>query len=354
MITSEGSIPYFEERKYYQRTGDDVRKNWLPSSRMPKKKLMDHCMNISALIELFQCPFNFQHKEDQQQIISCSLEMFLKKLWKLLASNRIKIPSHGIRLSGSVASTILRSSEGDALFDQVNDIDINIYIEDGGENTLFRILMLVEELLAQLCEEQLNKIYSPKEISEFFFQEMIKVVSPHEKWSLISIGNGKKNIDIKFIQKTKRSYVFSTDSFEIILNPILRSCSIEKSLHLVYFHSLYGDLDLALHHLNENILHIKNPDQIRRGIFRLCLEFSKGRKFENLQEEENVINSFCTQFAEEFKTVSADEFRNILLKLTQKHPNNSQNFFQTMYKILCSHQLTSKMESHLFEILLLC
>lgn len=304
---------------------------------------------LKKLAHLMEIQFEIADK-NHQQVILVSLGGLLKRLNWILSSSGIKVKSEGIRLAGSAASAIICPdlqlfNEDEEL--EVSDIDINIYVETSRDPTasFFKILQCEEECVASLVEEQTGQLYSLRNICDMFFLEMLKVDTRDEAWSLISIGNGSTNIDIKIIQKTKRCYVFSVDSFEIILDPALSVPNFDKSQDDIYFESMYaltnGDLSCALNNLKNGTLKTRRPEEIKRGIFRLCLELSKGREFDTVEDEQRFTKVVLQQFYEDFSQ-NLELFRITLEKFLKKHESYSSLFLHHMYDIILKSDFTEK------------
>lgn len=292
---------------------------------VPQVQLIEDPSRLEKLVQLLQHEFEIVDKNQRTRIV-VTLEAFLKRLQWILRVNGVRLAPEGVRLAGSAASCII-SPNSSILFEDevvVCDIDINIYVEQQRDpsSSFFKILQCEEECISTLVFEQTGLEYQNKTICDLFFLEMLKVESPGETWSLISVGNNitNINIDIKFIQQSKRCWVFSTDSFEILLDPIFPS-PLKECENKLMFESMYaltmGDLRQALNHLKSGYLKSKRPSEIKRGIFRLCLELSKGREFETEEEEKFIRNTFCKQFFEDFKG-KPQLFRSTLEKFLSK------------------------------------
>jgi len=149
-----------------------------------------------------------------------------------------------------------------------------------------------------------------------------------ESWSLITIGNkGNQTIDIKFIYKSKRSYVFSSDSFEVILDPLfIHRNNPKKSIEPILVESLSGDYQLALQHLKESVISTVNPEEIRRGIFRYCYELAKGKT--PVTEEHGVLLE--TVFVDALIAEEYMNFDDVLGKFLQKHSSNGLLFLDKL------------------------
>lgn len=274
--------------------------------------------------------------------IKISLEGFLKRLQHIVEQKKIQIPCDGLRLVGGCASMILSLEEGnEARLDDfmVNDIDIDFHV--GSNIPFFHILECEEDCLSSFLEEQTGTHLDLRTICDSFFFEMIRVNTEEESWSLITVGNVDTgfHLDLRFIEKTKRSYAFSSDSFSILLNPLFSVYSINIP-NPIPFESDYGDVYEALHHLKSRKLKTKNPEQIRRGIFRICLELSKGRTFETQEEEQEMRFIFTKTFIKEFH--DPDIFSTMLSKFLVKHPANELSFLNHLFQFVINSEHPKK------------
>lgn len=252
------------------------------------------------------------------------------------------------RLVGSGAAYVL-SDRSD-----FNDLDFTFYID----TPIFsQILFLEEQVVYRLLEiqEQQNSTShqdgnsnpSPtnhgttwlsfpsntalRAIYDKFFLDSIKIDSADNQWSLITLGKkGTLTMDIKFVYRAKRSYVFSSDSFEIILDPLFERSRGKKKIQV---ESLYGDIAEALEHLRTNTLVTRNPSEIRLGLLRYCYERIKGRKVDNLQLETNFVKAFL---AEMDQTGSPTAFEDAINKFLQKHIQTPQvtEYLQELLKLI--------------------
>ncbi len=270
--------------------------------------------------------------------VQFSVLELLQKLKLCLHHRRVKVLRDGIRIVGSVATSLLESAPMDEI--SVNDLDINVYLDPEVTNDAiyFQILQAEEEALQSIIEEQTGQLLSLKEIFDNFFVEMVMVNQPDskERWSLLSIGM-HNTIDIKFVQHSLRSYAFSVDSVEIILSPFLtRSPNQSQD---VFFESLYGNAVQSLRHINMQLIKAKQPEKIRRGIFRFCLELAKGRRCETEEEHKRLQAAFIATFLEEFYTLpdhGMKEFKAYLQKFLSKHLHQALPILTKLYYTLTS------------------
>jgi hypothetical protein len=66
--------------------------------------------------------------------------------------------------------------------------------------------------------------FSPIIIQAAYVEKVVRVVNPsnNDSWALMSLCNvNGQNIELKFVDRMKRQFQFSVDSFQILLDPLL-------------------------------------------------------------------------------------------------------------------------------------
>ena len=66
--------------------------------------------------------------------------------------------------------------------------------------------------------------FSPIIIQEAYVEKVVRVINPssNDSWALMSLCNvNGQNIELKFVDRMKRQFQFSVDSFQILLDPLL-------------------------------------------------------------------------------------------------------------------------------------
>jgi hypothetical protein len=207
----------------------------------------------------------------------------------------------------------------------MNDLDFSFYIADGSR--FLDILEIEEDVLVELLTKS-NVVMSWRDVYDNFFLDSVKVENqsggaPKESWSLITIGKkGSQTIDIKFVFKSKRSYVFSADSFEVVLDPLFQTN--QRKDDQIQVESMFGDYGEALAHLKRNILCTVQPEEIRRGIFRYCLELAKGKKPSSEKDRSELDQVFTAALIGEEHM----NFEDVLAKFLLKHSSNASAFLE--------------------------
>jgi hypothetical protein len=235
--------------------------------------------------------------------------------------------------------------------------------EENADSFFFYLLQAQEETVQQILKSQEGEPehFTLKQVFEQFFVEMMKVEDESEKWSLLSIGS-KFSLDIKYIVETKRKYAFSADSLEIVLHPYMdlqkRIFHAEdgdhgtQELRDVYYESTYGNATEAVLHLRTKIIKTNDPSQIRRGLFRFCLELAKGRHCESHSDFLELQQEFGKAFFADFSTSSEDSFQNYLEKFLQKHKNHADGILKQMYYVISSMDTRESRASYILTLAL--
>ncbi|PRP78911.1 hypothetical protein PROFUN_13287 [Planoprotostelium fungivorum] len=302
----------------------------------------------------------------------------IARLIAKLSENSIHSLDTGIRLVGSGAAHTLMDDEN--FFSNpnhehvINDIDFCFYVPKTVK--FHEVLQIEEGVLCDIIEEEMNMKLTVRDVYEKFFLDSVKVEdeSNSESWSLITIGEmGLRTIDIKFVIKSRRSWVFSADSFEIVLDAlfdqlmevakpsngkksprkqeekklseIISSLTTSAEAQLrensIMVESLYADYAEALLHLKTKRLYTKRPEDIRRGIFRYCHELAKGKTPANEDERiklDKVRHSLgLTEerqaFVKSFLNEKTSNFEEVLRKFLMKHTSSSLHCLDQLYDI---------------------
>ena len=75
-------------------------------------------------------------------------------------------------------------------------------------------------MLDLLPEQTSKKRMSSCTLKEAYVSKMVKV-NDSDRWSLIALGNNKTNsVELKFVDRMKRKFEFSVDSFHIMLDTL--------------------------------------------------------------------------------------------------------------------------------------
>ena len=181
-----------------------------------------------------------------------------------------------IRINGGAASFIV----GAETIQSYNDLDLIFGVDLNSSQSEFqKIKQAVLNSLIDFLPDDVNKEkMSSCTLKEAYVQKMVKVYNDSDKWSLISLTNNKgRNVELKFVDRMKRQFEFSVDSFQIILDSLLTFYDVsEKSMSEHFYptvvaESVYGNFHEALYHLDRKLIATRSPEEIRGGgLLKYC------------------------------------------------------------------------------------
>uniref|UniRef100_A0A915JKK6 polynucleotide adenylyltransferase n=1 Tax=Romanomermis culicivorax TaxID=13658 RepID=A0A915JKK6_ROMCU len=127
-----------------------------------------------------------------------------------------------------------------------------------------------------------NSQSGKKDVNNYRCKQQQLAQQQSDLWSLITLNNDQgRCIELKFVDRIKRQFEFSVDSFQIHLDWLLyldddfddHKMSVKRYLEQnerlrtmkIVAESVYGDFQLALKHLNEKLIDTIEPELIRGG-----------------------------------------------------------------------------------------
>ncbi|CAH3145947.1 unnamed protein product [Porites lobata] len=210
-----------------------------------------------------------------------------------------------LRLNGSTASNIL-SREANCSY---NDIDLIFGVEIRSNSHLQQIKCVVLNSLLNffpsgVSKERMNSCT----LKEAYVHKMVKVSTDNDRWSLISLWNNEgKNVELKFVDSMRRQFEFSVDSFQIILDSLLGFYKLSpvpmkpNFFPTVVAESVYGDIKVALYHLDNKLIATRNPEEIRGGgLLKYCNLLVRNYQPENFEEIKVLERYMCSRFFIDF------------------------------------------------------
>lgn len=249
------------------------------------------------------------------------------KLCDLVSLVRSKLEADGvpvkeIRLNGSGASSVLAS---DLCNISYNDLDLIFTVDLPNQKTYERVKMAVlDSLLDLLPEGTSKKRMSSSTLKEAYVSKMVKV-NDTDRWSLIALGNNRtKSVELKFVDRMKRKYEFSVDSFHIMLDTLFlfydcARMSISDNFYpTVLGESMYGDFQEALYHLHKKLIATKNPEEIRGGgLLKYCNLLVKSYRPAWPEEVKTMERYMCSRFFIDFPDLTQQHSK--LVKFLDNH-----------------------------------
>ena len=153
--------------------------------------------------------------------------------------------------------------------------------------------------------------------SSSLLAESMDSLKSSSRWSLISLFNDLgQNIELKFVDKMKRQFQFSVDSFQIQLNSILSFYDYQDEMTENFFpsviaESMYGNFGEALHHLNSKLIATDSPEQIRGGgLLKYCnLLIRDYKSLYDAQKMHTLEKYMCSRFFIDFSDIKEQEHK---------------------------------------------
>lgn len=249
------------------------------------------------------------------------------KLCDLVSLVRSKLEQDGIavkeiRLNGSGASTVLASDSCNISY---NDLDLIFTVDLPSQKHYERVKQAVlDSLLDLLPEGTSKKRMSSCTLKEAYVSKMVKV-NDSDRWSLIALGNNRTNsVELKFVDRMKRKYEFSVDSFHIMLDTLFlfydcARMSISDNFYpTVVGESVYGNFGEALYHLHKKLIATKNPEEIRGGgLLKYCNLLVKNYRPAWPEAVKTMERYMCSRFFIDFPDLTQQH--NKLFKFLDNH-----------------------------------
>ncbi|XP_062984987.1 terminal nucleotidyltransferase 5C [Elgaria multicarinata webbii] len=239
-----------------------------------------------------------------------TLKITLKDIIQTVRSrlDEASIQVHDVRLNGSAAGHVLVKDNGLGC----KDLDLVFQVSLSNETEFQLVRDVVLQSLLNFLPEGVNKLkITPMTLKETYIEKLVKVYTDIDRWSLISLSNKNgRNIELKFVDRIRRQFEFSVDSFQIILDSLLFYYDCSENPMSEHFHptvigeSMYGDFEAAFDHLKNRLITTKNPEEIRGGGL---LKYSNllVRDFKPMDKEEIKIleRYMCSRFFIDFPDI---------------------------------------------------
>uniref|UniRef100_A0A2D4MHH8 Terminal nucleotidyltransferase 5C n=2 Tax=Micrurus TaxID=8634 RepID=A0A2D4MHH8_9SAUR len=239
-----------------------------------------------------------------------TLKITLKKIIQTVRSRleEASILVHDVRLNGSAAGHVLVKDNGLGC----KDLDLVFQVSLPSETEFQLVKKVVLQSLLNFLPEGVNKLkITPMTLKEVYIEKLVKVSTEIDRWSLISLSNRHgRNVELKFVDRIRRQFEFSVDSFQIILDSLLFYYKCSANPMSEHFHptvigeSMYGDFEAAFLHLKNRLITTKNPEEIRGGGL---LKYSNllVRDFKPMDKEEikTLERYMCSRFFIDFPDI---------------------------------------------------
>lgn len=162
-------------------------------------------------------------------------------------------------------------------------------LPDGVSRKRISTCSLKEAYVSKMVKVSHSPPGLPQVVQTPFFQ----VNNPSDsgdRWSLISLGCQRgRGVELKFVDRMRRQFEFSVDSFQIVLDSLLlfyrcaaptdddivhvaRAPPISENFYpTVVGESVFGDFREAMLHLQKRLISTRRPEEIRGGgLLKYC------------------------------------------------------------------------------------
>lgn len=273
-----------------------------------------------------------------------TLEITLQNLVKHVHNKltTAHIPVNDVRINGGFAGYILADSHCNRL--SYNDVDIIFSVQLQNEDALLKIKDLVADCLLEyyLPEVKNRDRLSVPALTDAYVSKLTKVWQPNgDKWSLIALSNNDgMSLELKFVDTMKRKFQFSVDSFQIILDSLMRFYDISSEQMTKDFYpsvvaeSMYGDFAEALSHLNGKLIATHSPQEIRGGgLLKYCDLLSRGyQPAYSISEIEKLERLMCSRFFIDYSDISS-QCQKLHSYLTNHFGGNFEAMLRYLYEL---------------------
>ncbi|CAJ0592455.1 unnamed protein product [Cylicocyclus nassatus] len=169
-----------------------------------------------------------------------------------------------------------------------------------------RIAAVFETIMDMMPSANKTKI-SADTLKDVYIGKMVKVSGDDDRWSLFSLHNDfGRCIELKFVDKMRRQFEFSVDSFQITLDPLLDDFNATNVK--VYIESMFGDVHQAMSHLHERLIDTRRPEEIRGGgLLKYCHLLTRGYKAARPSKCRQLERYMCSRFFIDFPDVVSQE-----------------------------------------------
>lgn len=207
-----------------------------------------------------------------------------------------------VKMNGGAASYVLCKSD-DFVY---SDIDLIFPVRLTNEQDFEKIRVIILQSLLELMPESTNQLMNFDILKDVYIRKMIKVTD-QDRWSLFCLHNHfGRCIEFKFVDRMRRPFEFSVDSFQITLDHLLDN--LNKPNPVIQAESMFGDFIQALIHLNNHQIDTRSPEEIRGGgLLKYCFFLARG--YHATQNCRGLEKYMCSRFFIDFSDINEQELK---------------------------------------------
>ncbi|KAK6027648.1 hypothetical protein OSTOST_06320 [Ostertagia ostertagi] len=183
------------------------------------------------------------------------------------------MPPKSVKLNGGAASHVASADDF-----SYADLDLIFPMEVENSDSFDKVREAVFDTIMDMMPSANKTKINADTLKDVYIGKMVKVSGEDDRWSLFSLHNDfGRCIELKFVDKMRRQFEFSVDSFQITLDSLLDDFNAPEPK--VYIESMFGDVHQAMSHLHERLIDTRRPEEIRGGgLLKYCHLLTRGYK----------------------------------------------------------------------------
>lgn len=238
------------------------------------------------------------------------------------------LPLRNVKLNGGAASFVFAQSDSFPY----SDVDLIFPMDLQEDQDFDRVRNAVFDALLEMMPSSTNKsAITADTLRDVYIRKMVKVADG-DRWSLFSLHNDYgRCIELKFVERMRRQFEFSVDSFQITLDSLIDQPNEQRPN--IRAESMYGDFMQSLYHLNKRLIDTRSPEEIRGGgLLKYCHLLTRG--FSATANCRDMEKYMCSRFFIDFPDINVQEMK--LLNYLQNHFGNEDELkFEYLHKLFC-------------------
>ncbi|KAK4475430.1 hypothetical protein MN116_000796 [Schistosoma mekongi] len=195
----------------------------------------------------------------------------------------------------------------------------------------------------------------------YVYKQFRKFSQDDDCWSLLSLGfpsSDSKVIEFKFVDRMKRQFEFTVDSFQIVLDPLLSfyECNPAKSTTPHFYptvvaESVSGSFSEAVYHLENKLIATTEPEMIRGGgLLKYCRLLVSGYKPAEGVDVSTLEKYMSSRFFIDFQDILSQKVKleAFLANHFAEHEINLKiNYLRILYQVVSGSTICLMSHEHL-------
>ncbi|EYC25685.1 hypothetical protein Y032_0011g1333 [Ancylostoma ceylanicum] len=212
------------------------------------------------------------------------------------------MPPKSVKLNGGAASHVASADDF-----SYADLDLIFPMDVENSDSFDKVREAVFDTIMDMMPSANKTKINADTLKDVYIGKMVKVSGDDDRWSLFSLHNDfGRCIELKFVDKMRRQFEFSVDSFQITLDPLLDDFNAPDAK--VYIESMFGDVHQAMSHLHERLIDTRRPEEIRGGgLLKYCHLLTRGYKAARPSKCRQLERYMCSRFFIDFPDVVSQE-----------------------------------------------